>query len=497
MRLMQNLGRLFGANPAGVVFAAMLLVAAAPFGVMHATLVPPGQAADEQAHAFRAFSLGHGELTGHLVMTTFPDGVTVPVTTVEIDPMVGAIMLAFGTGGAKVLNLHDLVISNYSPWSHTRVPAQIGIIGSYFPVFYVPSAAVMAVAESLRMVPMAAIQAGRFLNLGCFLVLGMAALLVARRGRAVFLCVLSVPMTVSLAASLNIDGLLIPTAVLAAALLTRDDAKPAAGRSWPGRSWRLAAVALAGIAMAKPPFLPLLAALLLPLPARRDWPALRRAFTTRLVLVALLAVPVLGWSAYIARFVLGVAHRDAYVAGPWWPVPGQIFHGTDAAAQFAVLIAAPARVLQLLYSSIDSNNIFRMMVGILGWLDLQLPGWLYGLWGAAVVVAVLSEMVGGRGSNRGLRLWDTLLLAAVLAATLIAIVLSQYLSWTPVGNNSVEGVQGRYLLPLVPFVALILPRIGVPGGILARGLGMVAPTAAAIAGSVAMPFLFLYIYYLR
>lgn len=145
------LGRVFGRNPVGVVFAALLLLAAAPFGVIHATLVPPGQAGDEQAHAFRADSIGHGAFVGHPQPMTYDDGVTVTVTAVDTDIMLAAVMLSSGNGTAKVLNLSDLVVAGGSKWADIRKPAAVGTIGSYFPVLYLPAALAMAVAEPLGM----------------------------------------------------------------------------------------------------------------------------------------------------------------------------------------------------------------------------------------------------------------------------------------------------------------------------------------------------------
>jgi uncharacterized membrane protein len=38
------------------------------------------------------------------------------------------------------------------------------------------------------------------------------------------------------------------------------------------------------------------------------------------------------------------------------------------------------------------------------------------------------------------------------------IIIAQYLSWTEVGAVLVDGVQGRYFIPLLPFLALLFPR---------------------------------------
>ncbi len=496
MRLTAWLARVFADNPIGVLFAMVLLLGAAPFGAMHAALVPAGQAADEPAHAFRGYSVGHGEIVGHREVTKYPDGAELPVTTVDIDAMLGAVMLRNGAGNAHAISLDDLVVAGFSKWANMKSPAAIGPIGSYFPLFYLPAAAVMAVAQPLGLVPADAVQISRFLNLGCFLLLGVAALLAAQRGRAIFLCVLSVPMTVSLAASLNIDALLIATSVLGAALLTRDDAAPSAGR-WPAKSWWAAAAALVGVALVKPPYLPMLGALLLPLPRRGAWRALGGAVGRRLGLVVALSLPVFAWTAYVARYVVSGVYKPAYTPGPWWPgEAGMTLHGTDAAAQTKILLDHPGHLLAVVQSGLH-ESLKLDMVGVLGWLDVMLPKWLYPFWWVAVGIAVASEMIGRRGAGRGLRLADTLLLLLMLAATVAAICVSQYLAWTPVGFTATEGVQGRYFLPLLPFLALVLPRAGIPGGGAARLAGLLAPGAAAIAGCVAMPFIFLWVYYLR
>ena len=62
----------------------------------------------------------------------------------------------------------------------------------------------------------------RLCMLAAFLVLGGVALYVAAYGEALLFCVLLMPMTLSLAGSLNQDGILIGLACLSAAAMTRD-----------------------------------------------------------------------------------------------------------------------------------------------------------------------------------------------------------------------------------------------------------------------------------
>ena len=497
MALFLRLGALFRRNPAGVLFAAMLLLAGAPFGVLYASLVPIGQGADEQLHAMRAYSLSQGEFTGHLVDIIAPDGAVTPTTSVVIDPMLASVLLESGSGTTMVITLSTLVMIDNTSWSDLRGPAGVHTIGSYFPIFHLPAAAVMALARPLNIFPAGAVRLARFVDLGVVLLLGAAALLLAGHGRAVLLAVLLLPMTLSLAATLTSDGPMLATAVLAAALLTRDDARLRPGDRWPSASWWWAAAAILAVGLAKPPYVPLLGVLLLPLPRWRDWRLVIGGLSRRILLVAGLCLPILAWAAYISLVVVGEAHRFDYHPGPWWPGSSDdVFRTTERGLQLGLLLSHPVRILQLAAAGLGG---FRAMdlIGVLGRLDAALPDWLYSLWTDVFVVAVLTELVAPRKAGHRFRLDDMVLLAVCIGLAGTAICVSLYLSWTPVGFDHAEGVQGRYLLPFAPFLVLALPRLAIPGASVFRGIGLVAPGLAAIAGCVAMPYLFLFYYYLR
>ena len=71
----------------------------------------------------------------------------------------------------------------------------------------------------------------------------------------------------------------------------------------------------------------------------------------------------------------------------------------------------------------------------------------------------------------------------VIALTAWAIMLAQYLGWTQVGATVIAGVQGRYFLSLLPFLAVAifcLRPLRLPG------LGAV-PLAAGIVSAATVP----------
>ncbi len=450
--LRRRLGRWFGQNPTRLLFAAVFLVGAGSFGTICATLVPPGLATDEQAHAFRSDSLANGELTGHPAATRFVDGSAGLATSVRIDPILGAIMNGFGPDGVRAIKLHDLVLSTYTDWSHTTVSAVVGPIGAWFPLVYLPSAAAMWLAPALGLLPSQAVLTGRLADLGGFLALGIAALLLAERGHAVLLTVLLLPAASSLAGSLNPEGLLIGAAVLAAALLGRRRGSVTARHA--------TAAALCLLALARLAYLPLLLLLLL---QRRDFGP-RGGANRHVVALGLYALPVLAWWAFAWAAVL---------------VPPSVPVGL---AEFPALLLNSGRAI-----SWD-------VAGRLGWLQVPLDGWLSAVWGVAALLAVVSDGIGGPIASFAPRLSELLLVAVALGAALLGLLLSQILYGAGTGTT---GLPPHGLLPLLPFVALILPRFGFVHGNAARPMGILAPGLAACAGCMTLPFTFLYLYYLR
>jgi hypothetical protein len=369
-------------------------------------------------------------------------------------------------------------------------------VASYFPIFYLPAAAVLAVAQHNHIKPMVALQVARLANVIVATLFVTLALLGSRRGHALLFAVLAVPMTVSLTASLNPDGLLIPASALAAALLTRQGSAETPGPSFAG-----AAALLLFVGLAKPPLIPLAALLLAPLPPVRDWPLLHGPLPLRFGTVVLVVLLVGAWSAYVSTHIVSAIPREPYEAGPLWPGERPaVFRAVDPSAQAVVVAAHPLRVLGLVWLAqlLDSKAHALEMIGVLGWLSIILPHWLYWLWVAAGAAA-FGDLLLRRADDAPPALpWlDVALLITAGGLTVTAICLTQYLNWTPVGAAGLEGVQGRYFLPLCPMLVVTMPRFWSPLSWLVRAASVVLPTIAAGAGLLTIPRVIVDFYYLR
>ena len=261
------------------------------------------------------------------------------------------------------------------------------------------------------------------------------------------LAVLLLPMSLFLGGTLDQDGILIALSCLACAGLTRDTA---GGR-------KLAFAAFLVVLLAKPPYLPVLAIFALPLACPGFW---RRAGE-----VVLASLPVLLWAAIVVAFISVPFAKPLYHPGPLFTGGvGLIMDRTDSAANLHILLANKSLLLTLPWHTLALFGMDKLkeMVGVLGLLQLSFPHWFYGLWWGAVVFALL----GAAMSSRPFILpWPVSMLNSVVALAVIIltgwlIMLSFYLSWTNVGMDFIDGLQGRYALLLLPFLLFAAPAFG-------------------------------------
>ena len=131
----------------------------------------------------------------------------------------------------------------------------------------------------------------------------------------------------------------------------------------------------------------------------------------------------------------------------------------DALAQLSYVLGHPASFVRLLLSNLRTLGpaYWHETVGVLGWLDFPVPGWiLFGLTLCLLVTVSSSH-------NSELRLTSRFRIASFVlgAGGLVLTLLLVYLAWNQVGATAIEGWQGRYCLPLLPLMLLaVANRLG-------------------------------------
>lgn len=96
---------------------------------------------------------------------------------------------------------------------------------------------------------------------------------------------------------------------------------------------------------------------------------------------------------------------------------------------------------------------FKSLIGVFGSLDVPLPFFVDFIFILVILLLIAQQIK--LTKNDSLLSWKQMWLIFLISfCTMGAIFLSFYLFWTPVGASLIEGVQGRYFLPLLPFVFL-------------------------------------------
>ena len=86
----------------------------------------------------------------------------------------------------------------------------------------------------------------------------------------------------------------------------------------------------------------------------------------------------------------------------------------------------------------------------LGWLNILMPNWIINSWLGILLFSAIAEQ-----SHREVFTSEHKLLYFLISFGVIFIVmLTMALAWTPMGYEVIEGVQGRYYIPII-FLLLI------------------------------------------
>src|SRR5262249_59983949 len=75
---------------------------------------------------------------------------------------------------------------------------------------------------------------------------------------------------------------------------------------------------------------------------------------------------------------------------------------------------------------------------------------------AIVILEVLTLIAAAITSERVLSASARIVAICIFIATAMGVVLSQYMIWSIVCGDAIEGVQGRYFLPIVPLALLAI-----------------------------------------
>lgn len=422
----------------------LVLVVGLVGGLLLAFVTPPFQVPDEPAHFLHIYQLATGarlerRADGQL-------GVEMPASLKALVDLSLAELV-----GHPDRKLPPGLLG--AAWRMPLAPESSAFVASsnvipYTPIPYLPAAGAVGLGRLAGMRPLALLYLARLANLAAALALVWLAVRRAPILRWLFALLALTPMAIFERSSASADALTDALALLLVSLVlgfavpapTTTLAARAAGvgghdQGQSRRALSLVAVAVL-LACAKPVYF-LLGGLAFLVPWSRLGSRRR-------------AAAVWGGAGIAMAVGVGVSFAVARAFSTDRPLPA----GAAPWAQLAGVMHAPLHFLKLAAGDYYHQLWFYLIsfVGVFGWLDTPLGIEAVVAWLALLVLAAVT------GGEPGVvfAAWQRALAAAVAAATLLALSLSQYVVWTPLAAPYIQGVQGRYFLPVVPILAVLL-----------------------------------------
>lgn len=410
----------------------------------YAVVTPPFQVPDEVAHYWHAVSLAHGNVFH--VMQNDRMGTYVPKSARDF------VYLTWVETAGKPENkigMARLRAANELPYQPEPVFRSFPAL--YTPIPYLPGTLTSLVADSLHVRPLIAFYAGRIVTATACVLLIVAAMLECGELAAIIASIALLPMTLYMFGSFSADAVAISLAIYTTAVAWRvrsDDTMNA-------RRWVRLCVAAAALALCKMLYAPL--ALLALAPRARGHGESPNRLRQALSLLVSLAI--------------GLALSAAMVSRQYHPLRPD----ANPKVQLQSIAAHPIHVASVVAKDFVSQftGYRDQFVGRLGWVDVPLSGFLSA---AAFYLLFAVAMTREVAITPAARLFALLLTFSLF----FAVSLSQYVAWTPPGVEYVDGIQGRYFLPLA--VVLLLPIVSIMRNkrVGFAALAVYALTAAAI-----------------
>ncbi|MHC4783298.1 MAG: DUF2142 domain-containing protein [Planctomycetota bacterium] len=412
----------------------------------------PFEAPDEASHFWRAYHVYEGKLISSQQGNYVGGWIPKSVATAHL-PFENLVNHPENRVDREVLSK-----SLQEPFEQEKCFMHLLFAGLYAPVVYVPQVIGIAAGRLLGASALGMMYAGRFVNLLCWIAVVYTAIRITPVFKWVFLLVALLPMGLYLAASLSADVSQNSISLLLLALVLR--------AFWQKESlhWKhMLAITLLCVflAFSKQTYFPLTGLVLL-IPADR-FSGLRNKLLFCVTAIGLSLLVCLLWSMVIK--------------GLYTPL-----HGANAPEQLSLLMGDPWGFFKILIDSIQEHwrGYAKTFIGVLGFLDTPLPNWIYFSYPFVLMGTALFDRGLGEPMDKKQRLW----ILAIGFGVFLLIQLSMYLTWTKPGEEIIEGVQGRYFLPVAGPILMALfynRKFKSPAGSLGRLIIVVYSTTVLIA----------------
>lgn len=406
------------------------------FGVMIMIFTPPFLYPDENAHFYRSL----GILDGQIVVQK-PDeehsGSFLPKSIHDFENRTKFYdFLADRDCLKEKISFKD--ISEASSYTKNGEKIFINHINTalYSPVAYMPQVTGMKFMEMFTPSLLYIMFGGKIFNFLFYLILGFFAIRSLPFLKWVGVLILLAPINLSLAGSLSTDPVLLSSSMLFFAKILQYSVGDDSKIGW--KQVVLLAVLAFIIGQVKQNFLIVFFVFLIP----------KKKFCGGyFVKMATVVVP-----SVVLSLVWGKIASSVLVPG----------NGAKPVEQAVYILSHPIEYLQTFFrTSRIFSRMLREMVGVLGWLNIRLDWWAYGLYYIFFVLNVFFSIDVESKGREMFSLKQKLIILSLSLLIIFVVSTNMYIVWSHVGADLIDGIQGRYfasvLLPAAAFFSIMLP----------------------------------------
>ena len=445
--------RIVLAHPAAVFVLLSML-----FGMLTIAFTPPLEGPDEPAHFLRAYGFSRGEIIPATADAQSRKGILLPTRLHRGYAVFEAAL--FKLGKAEGFSYRQVWAEYFrkaaEPADETRVFVLYWGSEGYSPVPYLPQIAAALLARAADLDFAGTLFLMRFAGLVAMTAVTAYAIAIAGPLRWAFLLIAMLPSALYGRSVVSADGAALAYAMAVTALCLGTARAAGAGRSGERAAFMTLCI------LSKPPQI----ALALLEAMARPFKELPRRWRT----LALVVLPGLILSPLWIAAVSGDAGAWRIFLNTDMP-PEQFFLGW----KLRFMLEHPSHFPVAAVTTLRwTRDYWLQLIGILGWVDTWLQYWVY----PAVSLALIGACFAPLQLERSIRLRIAVVSGVTAFAYWLAIYLIFFVIWTPIAAIEVQGVQGRYFLPVLPAVALAFAAL------VNRGPSPTATGAIALAGAV-------------
>ncbi|MCX5634369.1 MAG: DUF2142 domain-containing protein [Planctomycetota bacterium] len=396
--------------------------------MLFVVITPPFQVADEPAHFYRAYQVSEGVIKGQRQQDV--SGGLLPVSLASVSRQISG-NIPFHPENKQEIG--DLLRGLRMPLDRTErgfIPFVNTTI--HTPLVYIPQAVGILFGRILSDSVLVLMYFGRLTNLIFWVALVYHAIKITPVFKYLFLVLALAPMSLFQAASLSADSLTNALSFLWIAVCLMFSCQ----RCTPIKKRELCMLLILSVMVSLSKQVYLILVFLVFLIPSDKFGGKRNKWRASLTLIVLSLVCSAGWLYSI---------RDIYVP---------FRDGIQIQTQLHFILSSPFKYAEILLGTFREQwwLLPAGYIGILGWLDTPLLLWQYPYYTVLFIAVALSE----RSVECLFSLKNRVLIFFVFLAGVILIFTSQYLSWTLPKASLIEGLQGRYFIPVCPLLLMLL-----------------------------------------